>query len=151
MREDRAGKELVVAKRERDSAEARLNEHKQKLIDFQKEKDARRDRLYATVLHKIIKREQLDRLKEELAKLDEEEMLLAEAVKTAEKELADKTAAADKAHTRFVIESKNLMKIQSHKNAWVTEEAKEQERIQDSEMEEFTGKRNTNDNYDDFN
>lgn len=150
MREERAGKDLVVARRDRDKAVQVVDERKKILAEFQRTKDEKRDRLFATVIMKIVKREQLDRIKEELAKIDEEEMLLAEAVASAERDLADKETATEKARARFAEESKNLIKIQSHKSAWEVEEHKEEERQQDAEMEEFTGKRNSNDDFDDF-
>jgi len=151
MREDKAGKELVVTRHAKDKAEQTLVERQKTLEDFRRVKPERRERLYATVMRKLVKREQLDILKEQLAALDEEEMLLDEAAKQAEIELNEKTTAAEKARLFFVEQSKNLMKIKSHKEAWEIEDRKEQERIEDAEMDEFTGKRVSSDDYDDFN
>lgn len=149
-REERAGKELVTARRSRDEAEQALEESRRRLTAFRAEKVERSNRLYAAVIGQVVRREALDRLKEELALLEERQVQLGEAVAQAEKTLEEREKSAEQAHRRYIEENRNVMKIESHKSSWEEEEAKELERRQDAEMEEFTGRRLINDDYDDF-
>lgn len=149
-REERAGKELVAARRAQDEAQAALRRSQQELETFRGQKADRANRLFAAVIGQVVRREVLDRLKEELARLDEQELLLAAQVSQAQQTLEERGRAAEQAHRRYVEENRNVTKIQTHKAAWEEEEAREQERRQDAEMEEFSGRRLTNDDFDDF-
>ena len=149
-REERAGKELVAARRAQDEAQAALQRSQQALADFRGQKAERANRLFAAVLGQVVRREALDRLKEELARLDEQEVRLASQVSQDRQTLDERGKAAEQAHRRYVEENRNVTKIQTHKASWEEEEAREQERRQDAEMEEFTGRRLTNDDFDDF-
>ena len=81
MREDRAGGELVAARRAvADAAEA-LERRRRVLADYEKTRESRRDRLYDTVIGHEVTREQLDKVKEGVSKIDEEGALKAEDVR----------------------------------------------------------------------
>ncbi len=152
MREDRSGKQLVVARRERDVAQVEVNRSEQKLEDFRSTKELRRNRLYDSVMKRLVKRETLENLRERVANIDEQEHLLEVALADAEHVLETKEENAEKARIRYVVDSKNKSKIEMHRSTWLEEEKKAQEHQDDNEMEEFAGniRKMTNDDYDDF-
>ena len=142
MREDRASAELSAARQAVRQAEQALQERKDELKQYQDTKEERRDRIYQAVMGQAITREELDRVLEGVARIDEEGALKADNVNLAQAELKTKEAAAEAAKAGFVRASKERMKISEHKAMWLADEAKEQEHRQEVELEDFTGKKN---------
>ena len=145
MREDRAGGELVAAKRAVRSAEEAVEERKRELADFERTKEERRDRIFDSIMGRPVSREQIDLAKEGVARIDEEGALRLDNVRQAEDELGRRQSAAEVARTVFVAASKNRMKIDEHKQVWRYEEDKEQERRAEGELEDFTGRKQDDD------
>ena len=143
MREDRASAELSAARQAVRQAEQTLEERKAELLEFENSKDERRDRIYNAVIGHSVSRDELDLALEGVARIDEEGALKADNVALAQAELRKKEESAENARNNFVKASKERMKISEHKSMWVAEEAKEQERRQEFELEDFTGKKNT--------
>ena len=143
MREDRASAELSAARQAVRQAEQTLEERKAELLEFENSKDERRDRIYNAVIGHSVSRDELDLALEGVARIDEEGALKADNVALAQAELRKKEESAENARYNFVKASKERMKISEHKSMWVAEEAKEQERRQEFELEDFTGKKNT--------
>jgi len=150
MREDRAGKELIAARHERDAAQVELAKRTEKLEEYAQTKEERRDRVFDTIMQRVVSRDDIDRVKDAVSRIDEEGILLQESVSQAKQTLEEREKEEDKAHTRFVIATKNHLKIKQHREVWEAEEQKLQERQQDAEMEEFAGRRMNNDDFDDF-
>ena len=142
MREDRASAELSAARQAVRQAALTLEERKNDLRHFEETKDERRDSIYNAVMGHQISREELDRVLEGVARIDEEGALKADNVSLAEAELHKKEESAEEARTVFVKASKERMKITEHKAIWLKEEAKELEHRQEIELEDFTGKKN---------
>ena len=143
MREDRASAELSAASQAVRQAEQALEERKAELLEFENSKDERRDRIYNAVIGHSVSRDELDLSLEGVARIDEEGALKADNVALAQAEHRKKEESAENARNNFVKASKERMKISEHKSMWVAEEAKEQERRQEFELEDFTGKKNT--------
>ncbi|MBQ6473624.1 MAG: YscO family type III secretion system apparatus protein [Victivallales bacterium] len=143
MREDRASAELSAARQEVRRAEQNLEESKETLRQFEATKEERRDRIYATVIGHAVSREAIDRMLEGVARIDEEGALKADNVNLAIGKLKERQEAAEKARVGFIKASKERMKISEHKAVWLAEEAKDQEHRQEIELEDFTGKKNT--------
>lgn len=150
MREDRAGTELTGARRARDAAEHVRDEKAEEFEKYEETKDSRRDRLYAAVMGRPVKMDDLDRVRAAVTKIDEEGLLLKEAERKAEEELKQKEDEAESAHVRFIAASKNKAKIDQHKLIWQEEDRKMQEMLADAEMEEFTGRKMVADDDDSF-
>lgn len=142
MREDRASAELSAARQAVRQAEQALQERKDELKQYQDTKEERRDRIYQAVMGHSITRDELDRVLEGVARIDEEGALKADNVNLAQAELKTKEGEAEVARAGFVKASKERMKISEHKAMWLAEEAKEQEHRQEVELEDFTGKKN---------
>ena len=148
MREDRAQTELAGARVARVAAEKVYDQKREEHEEFAKTKEERRDRLFDTVMGRPVKMEELDSVRSAVTRIDEEDMLLLEAEHKAKDELEAKDKEVETARVRFVAASKNLMKIQEHRKVWAEQDKKEQEYKEDSEMEEFTGRKMISDDDD---
>jgi hypothetical protein len=146
MRQDRASGELVSARRAVRTAEESVEDRKRELEEFERTKDERRDRIYDAIMGRSVSRDQIDMAQEGVARIDEEGAIRLDNVHQAEQELEKCKAVAETARAAFVIASKNRSKIDEHKSIWVASEAAEQERRAESELEDFTGRKQ---NYDD--
>ena len=111
MREDRAGTELTGARRARSAAERVRDEKAETRRRFDATKDERRERVYDAVMGRVVSMDDLDRARAAVTRIDEEAMLLAEAERQAQAELAKRDRAAEAAHVRFVAASRKKAKI----------------------------------------
>ena len=141
MREDRASSELTAARQAVARAQDALDARKRELADYNKTREERRDRIYATVMGRPVTREQLDLAQEGVARIDEEGTLKADNVARAESDLHAREEAVEVAHSNFVVASKNRMKIDEHKADWLIRDAKEQDARAEGELEDFTGRK----------
>ena len=141
MREDRASSELTAARQAVARAQDALDARKRELADYNKTREERRDRIYATVMGRPVTREQLDLAQEGVARIDEEGTLKADNVARAESDLHAREKAVEVAHSNFVVASKNRMKIDEHKADWLIRDAKEQDARAEGELEDFTGRK----------
>jgi hypothetical protein len=141
MREDRASSELTAARQAVTRAQEALNVRKQELAAYNQTREERRDRIYASVMGRPVTREQLDLAQEGVARIDEEGALKADNVARAEGDLHAREEAAEVARGNFVVASKNRMKIEEHKADWLVRDAKEQDARAESELEDFTGRK----------
>ncbi len=150
MREDRAGKALVAARHSRDLAKTELENRRVKLARYEGEKESRRDKVFAAIIGRAVSRQDIDLAREAVARIDEEGALLKDGVVRAEGELEAKEVEADKANKLFVVATRSHQKIVQHRAIWEAEEKKLAEQAADREMEEFTGRKMTDDDSDDF-
>ena len=150
MREDRAGKDLVTARHAREMAQVELEARKRKLSDYAQTKEERRDKVFETILMRPVPRDEIDRVRSAISQIDEEGVLLTDGVHRAEADLEAKEQEADKAHGRFIVAVKERAKVSQHKEIWAEEDRRMQELRADAEMEEFTGRKMTDDDSDDF-
>lgn len=141
MREDRASGELTAARQAVATAQDSLTARRDELDLFNRTREERRDRIYATVIGRTVTREQLDLAQEGVARIDEEGALKADNVVRAEADLRKCEEAADLAHASFIAATKNRMKIDEHKSDWMRRYAKEQEARSEGELEDFTGRK----------
>ncbi len=138
MREDRATGELTVARQALAAAERALEDRKRELAEFNATKEERRDRIYAAVIGHMVTREQLDMANEGVARIDDEGVLRADNVRHAEEDRKKREEATDLARANLNLATKNKMKIVEHKAVWLADEAKAQEARAESELEDFT-------------
>ena len=141
MREDRASGELTAARQAVRRAAEAVADRKRELEDFEKSKEERRDRIYDTIMGRAVSREQIDLANEGVARIDEEGALKLDNVRRAEGDLAKREEEAAAARAVFVAASKNRMKIDEHKAVWLAADAQEQEQRAESELEDFTGRK----------
>ena len=138
-REERAQTELAAARSARDQAVRALEEKVAERARFEETKEERRDRIFATVIGRVVSMDDLDQARSAVGGIDEQGMLLAEAERQAENMLKEREKETEAARERFAAASKDKEKILEHKSVWEAEFAKQQEMVADAEMEEFTG------------
>jgi hypothetical protein len=140
-REDRAATELTAARTAEREAERALEERKNELAEYERTKEERRDRVYDTIMGKPVSREAIDLVQEGVAKIDREGAERADAVVRADEERKRKEEAVVVAQGALNLAIKNRMKIEEHRDAWVLEDLKDQERHAEFELEDFTGRK----------
>ena len=150
MRQDRAHKDLAHARSARNAAARELAEKQDDRRRYEKDKEERRDRVYAAVMGRPVKIEDLDQARTAVTRIDEEGLLLEEAERKAEDALAERERETEGARIRFVAATRDFTKIDEHRKSWMEEDSREQERIADSEMEEFAGRRTGGEDDDTF-
>jgi len=146
MRQDRASGTLTAARQAVRDAEAKVDERKRELTEYEQTKEERRDRIYATIMGRPVSRDKLDIAQEGVARIDEEGVLKLDNVRRAEGELEKRESEAEVAREAFVLASKNRMKIDEHRAVWIKAEAAEQERRTEIELEDFVGRKQDLDN-----
>lgn len=137
MREDRAAGELTAARRAVAAAEDALAARRRDLAEFEKTKDERRDRIYAAIIGRTVSRETIDIASEGVSRIDEEGVLKADNVKRAESDVEARRRDESAARANYSLAGRNRMKIDEHKAVWLKEEAFEQERRAEGELEDF--------------
>ena len=140
-REDAAGAALVVARTEERAAAKTLEERREELAEYERTKEERRDRVYDAVMGRPCSMDDLDKAREGVARIDEEGVLKADNVVRAEGVRHEKEEASAAAQSALNLAIKNRMKIEEHRSAWIEEDRKEQERLEDIELEDFTGRK----------
>lgn len=141
MREDRAGTALTSARRARKAAADELEKRRRERAAYLETKDERRDRIYDQVMGRSVGLDTLDDVRTAVTRIDEEGLLFERAEQEAEDVLKKKDREAETARIEFVGASRNRMKIDEHRKIWVDETRLEEERVADAEMDEFTGKK----------
>lgn len=141
MREERAANELTAARREVIKAQHILEDRQADLAAYEETKEARRSRIFDAVLGHTITMDDLERVREGVARIDEEGVLKADNVVQAQAELEKRTTAAETTRVAFVAASKNRMKITEHRTIWQQAESVAFEYRQEAELEDFTGKK----------
>ncbi len=150
MREDRAQTALAGARRARAQAERILEQKTEKRIQYEETKDARRDRLFDTVMGRPVSLDALNDVRSAVSAIDEEGVLLEQDERKAADELQVKEEEAEAAHIVYAAAAKNLAKIQEHRKAWEEEDRKMLEMLADAEMEEFAGRKLVSEDDDTF-
>ena len=137
MREDRATGALTAARQALAAAEEALAARRRDLDEYEKTKDERRDRIFATIMGRPVSRDQIDLANEGVARIDEEGALKADNVVRAEGVVKEKTAATEVARVNLTIATRNRMKIDEHRAVWLAEDAAAQEARSEGELEDF--------------
>lgn len=141
MREERAASALTSARREVMRAKERLDERKNELAEYNKTKDLRRDRIFDAIAGRTVTMDDIDRVREGVARIDEEGVLKADNVLQAETEVEKCRQEAEKSRLAFVSATKNRMKITEHREIWQRAEDFADAHRLESELEDFTGKK----------
>ena len=150
MREDKAQTALTVARRIREDAETRRDERKADLAKYDETRDERRDAVFAAVMGKVVTMENIEVMQESVARIDEEGVLLRDNLRQAEGVVTEKSDLENQAHDAYNAAQKNKMKIEEHRAMWEEEDRKEREYRADAEMEDFTGRKQVDDDDDTF-
>lgn len=144
-REDAARSELTAARMRMSQAQGELEARKEELRLYEETKDERRDRIYAAILGRAVSADELEMAREGVSRIDEEGNLKADNIARAEGVLRDREKEVEVAREGFVFATKNRMKIDEHRNDWLIAETAEEDHRQEIELEDFTGKKVSDD------
>ena len=97
------------------------------------------DRRYREILGQELSRKEMDAFKAGVAVLREKDIVLMEALEEARKTEEEAARLKDEAAEILKQRRKDKEKIDAHREIWRTGEAREAERREDLEMEEFSG------------
>ena len=140
-REDAARAELTAAQLKVAEAKNELEARRNDLLEYERTKEERRDRIYAAIIGRAVTADDLALAREGVSRIDDEGNLKADNVVRAEGVLKDRQNEAAVAREGFVLATKNRMKIDEHRENHLREEAAWAERRQEIELEDFTGKK----------
>ncbi|MBR4902185.1 MAG: YscO family type III secretion system apparatus protein [Victivallales bacterium] len=139
-RVDELTQQLAKARSDVQLAEEECKKTKQELDAFMEEMPQRQARLYATVMNVVVKREQLDKLKEALADLERQKLVLAEKLEQARLQLDEARRTLEQTQKNLLLATKNTMKLDNHKDAWLQEEKRIETENEEKELEDLHSK-----------
>ena len=139
-REDELTQQLIKARNDLQAAEDARDKAKQELEDYIAEMPEKKARLYATVMNTVVKREQLDKLKEALADLERQRMVLAEKLDKAEQNVVQARQTLEQTQKNLLAATKNKIKLDTHKDIWLEEEKRIEEENAEKELEDLHNK-----------
>ena len=111
-RENAARGELVASRHKVAEAQSELESRINDLREFERTKDDRRDRIYDSIMGRTLSLDDLAFAQEGVSRIDEEGNLKADNVVRAEDVLKERKKDEASAHDRFVVATKNKMKIE---------------------------------------
>ena len=139
-REDDLQQQLIKARSDLQMAEDARDKAKQDLEDYIADMPEKKARLYAAVMNMVVKREQLDKLKEALADLERQRMVLAEKLEKAEQNVVQARQTLEQTQKNLLAATKNKMKLDMHKDIWLEEEKRIEEENAEKELEDLHNK-----------
>ena len=139
-RADELAQQVVKARTDLQTAEETRDKAKQDLEDYVREMPEKKARLYATVMNVIVKREQLDKMKEALAELERQRLVLAEKLEQAEQNVVKAQQMLEQAQKNLLAATKNKMKLDTHKDIWLEEEKRIEAENAEKELEDLHSK-----------
>ena len=139
-RADDMAQQVTKARSDLQEAEDSRDKAKQILEDFVAGMPEKKARLYAAVMNVVVKREQLDKLKEALADLERQRLVLAEKLEKAEQDVVQANQALEQAQKNLLAATKNKMKLDTHKDIWLEEEKRIEAENEEKELEDLHNK-----------
>jgi type III secretion protein O len=141
LREDAAGAEYAKAERTLLEARGKVENCKLALADYARWRQEEEERRYQARLFTEMSLKDHDDFKADLLGLRERENSLAEELVQAKKAAEDALQIKEQTHQGLLRARKESEKIDAHRTIWLAAEAKEAERREDVEMEEFSGRK----------
>ena len=139
-REDDLQQQLIKARSDLQMAEDARDKARQDLKDYVADMPEKKARLYAAVMNMVVKREQLDKLKEALADLERQRMVLAEKLEKAEQSVVQARQTLEQTQKNLLAATKNKMKLDTHKDIWLEEEKRIEAENEEKELEDLHNK-----------
>ena len=139
-REDDLQQQLIKARSDLQMAEDARDKARQDLEDYVADMPEKKARLYAAVMNMVVKREQLDKLKEALADLERQRMVLAEKLEKAEQNVVQARQTLEQTQKNLLAATKNKMKLDTHKDIWLEEEKRIEAENEEKELEDLHNK-----------
>jgi hypothetical protein len=137
FREDKALREASAAEAALKAAALETEKRRRELESYQRWRAEEIERRYQSIMGREMSLRDLDEFKASLARLDSEELRKQQAALEAEK--LEEAARADlrRARAKLTQAARAKRKILSHRDQWLEGVTREEERLQDLELEEF--------------
>lgn len=149
FRENAASREVAAARHRLEAAKNLVQQRIRELDEYRvwrvKEEEARFER----IRNKKVRMQALDDLKQEILALRSRELLFEKAITDAKMEEQKTAEQLQEARTAYRRATGEKRKIEEHRAIWVEEQQKEEQRLQDKEMEDFRVKRGMEDDDED--
>jgi hypothetical protein len=139
LREEVAATEYSAREKALLAARQETLARRKALEDYLIWRKAEEDRRYQGILGKEMPRREMDEFKAGIAALREKDNILMAALEEARKAEEEAARHRDEAAEKLKQCRKDKEKIDTHREIWKVGEAREAERREDLEMEEFTG------------
>jgi chromosome segregation ATPase len=137
LRKDAAEKSLKQAQRLVEEGKENVNLAEKALEDYRVFMEQESDRMYKKIMMQKVKKGSVDELHYTIKVLKSKLITYEQNIETAKVNLAKAEKNLEEKRLALQEAVKNVEKIQSHKETWMNEAFKEEELIQDKELEEF--------------
>ncbi|MTI14269.1 type III secretion system stalk subunit SctO [Sansalvadorimonas verongulae] len=115
-----------------------IEKKKKELEDYKEWRYQEERRLYDNIMNTAVKQFDLDILKQKVAKLREQDLVLEEAITKAEKHLEECKQQLEEARQAHAKATQAVQKFEEFTDVLDQEAAKEKARLEELELEEFT-------------
>jgi uncharacterized phage infection (PIP) family protein YhgE len=137
LRKDTAEKNLKQAQNLVEEAKENIAKAEKTLEDFKVFMEKETDRLYKKIIKRMVRKGSVDELHYAISVLKGKLITHEQEVETAKENLVKAEKNLEEKREQLQEAVKNVEKIKSHKEEWMREMLKEEELVQDKEMEEF--------------
>ncbi|MCY4471743.1 MAG: YscO family type III secretion system apparatus protein [Kistimonas sp.] len=138
IREKKAAEEVRKCRYRVETAAQELEKKKQELVDYKKWRIEEEQRRYDAIMNTQVKQFDLDILKQTVAKLREKDLVMQDDIKKAEDHLEKTKEQLEEARKAHVLATRAVQKFEEFIREQDKELAREQERKEELELEEFT-------------
>lgn len=139
MREQMAKDQMSKARRHVAEMIELVKQRKKELEEYKEWRVKEEERLYEEVMNTEVKKVELDELRSKIANIRNKELDYVQAIDVARDKREEAKKALEEAKLLYKQAQLNREKIEEHKEVWMEEWKREQMRLEDIEMEEFTG------------
>lgn len=136
-REDKASKAVTAARRVVMEAEQLVAQRQQELEDYKVWRVAEENRLMDSIMLKPVKLGDITDLRLEIAGMREKELDYIDRLRKAEADLDRAKEQLEEARKAHIRATQELEKLVEHRQIWKREQALEEERLADLEMEDY--------------
>jgi flagellar biosynthesis chaperone FliJ len=137
FRKEAAEKNLKQAQRLVEEGKENVKNAEKALEDYRVFMEQESDRLYKKIMMQKVKKGSVDELHYAIKILKSKLVTYEQNIDTAKENLVKAEKILEERRTILQEAIKNVEKIQSHKDMWMSEAAKEEELVQEKELEEF--------------
>ena len=141
IRENTAREAVKLAKYKVEQGVKEVQAKKKKLADYIEWRQKEENNLYEEIMESFIKERELDLLKQKVVLMREKDSVLEDEITAAEKRLEENKKALSEAKAVLKKAMQTVQKFEEFTRIIDEEAAKEAERIEELEMEEFTNKK----------
>lgn len=139
LREDAAASAVRVAERNRDDEKEAGDKLRRELEEYKVWRREEENRRYKELFDKESDREDLESFRIGIASLKDREVEYEGMIIESDRRLAELEVKVEEAKRVYMAALQETMKIDAHREMWMEDWNREQGRLEDVEMEEFTG------------